>query len=266
MKNKIKKFLGGVLYLVKSKNEKLDTNIINNKSINTVVGTITKKKDKDTDWYNNLAKNSNNIYEIGCNIGQTLVYALTNDNIKKVALVDANPQALFIANKNLIFNNWIHKTTSFLGFVSDKSNHQIDFYTIGHGAAGSMYKSHAETAASINSFYSVNTITLDELSTLINWIPDFIKIDVEGAERFVLSGGKELLKNNEIKLLVEMHSNDELSMLQNGNYIIELCDEIHYSVWYLDTKEIITSGDAIAHRGRCHLLLQPKNNNFPKYL
>ena len=88
---------------------------------------------------------------MGCNIGQTALLALTNDNVKKVLLLHPNPEALSIANKNMIQNNFIHKTQSFLGFVSNEINNELDFYTIGYGSAGSMYSSHTETAKVIGS-------------------------------------------------------------------------------------------------------------------
>ena len=36
--------------------------------------------------------------------------------------------------------------------------------------------------------------------------PDFVKIDVEGAEREVLSGAQEMLKSRRPKLLLSLHS------------------------------------------------------------
>ncbi len=148
---KIKKLLGGILFKITNKNEVFENNILNGKTIKTTKATVSKIKEVDTDWYNRLAQNSECIYEVGCNIGQTAVYALTNDNVKKILLVDPNPEALSVANKNLIHNNLIHKSQSFLGFVSNKIGEKLDFYTIGTGAAGSMYASHAETAAAIGS-------------------------------------------------------------------------------------------------------------------
>jgi FkbM family methyltransferase len=53
---------------------------------------------------------------------------------------------------------------------------------------------------------AVQCITLDEM--VKNGIPepDFIKIDVEGSEEFVLKGAVELLKNKRPYLMIEIHS------------------------------------------------------------
>lgn len=263
---KIIKYISGIRYLIFNREEKYFEKNINGKNIVTVKGTYTDEWDADFDWYILLAKNSKSIYEIGSNIGQTALLALTNDNVDKILLVDPNPQALLVANKNILINNWIHKANFYLGFVSESKGEVINFYTIGKGAAGSMYRSHSETASLINNYYKVATVTLDYLYNHFDCAPDFIKIDVEGAEALVLSGGKELLKNNVIKVLVEMHANEELSMLENATKVLNLCKEINYSAWYLKTKEILVSPDTISKRGRCHLLLLPKDVNFPNYM
>jgi FkbM family methyltransferase len=191
---------------------------------------------------------------------------LTNDNIQQVIMIDTNPEALSLANKNVINNNYIHKTKSFLGFVSDKNDEEIDFYTVGHGSAGSMFKSHAETAAVFGMSYKVQTVTLDTLVTFFKSIPDFIKIDVEGAEYFVLNGSKETAKSNRIKILVEMHSNEVLSMKENTDKVLSWCDEVGYVAWYLTDKQKLISSDQVKHRGRCHFLLMPLADDFPSYL
>ncbi|MFN4198210.1 MAG: FkbM family methyltransferase [Flavobacterium sp.] len=181
-------------------------------------------------------------------------------------LVDPNPKALFIAHKNLIENNFIGKTSTFVSFVSNANDNEIDFYTIGHGAAGSIYKSHAETAASLNSLIKVKTVTLDFLSSYFDLTPDFVKIDVEGAEFQVLEGAKETVLSNKPKILVEMHSNKELTMYENTNNVLNWCQEVVYDAWYLTNKELLVTPEAVKKRGKCHLLLLPKGQLFPSYL
>ena len=42
------------------------------------------------------------------------------------------------------------------------------------------------------------------------YIPDYIKIDVDGIEHLILEGGKETLKNKKIKsILIEINENFE---------------------------------------------------------
>ncbi|MDN3655858.1 FkbM family methyltransferase [Ferruginibacter paludis] len=53
---------------------------------------------------------------------------------------------------------------------------------------------------------SVECVTLDELMKRGIPEPDFIKIDVEGAEEFVLKGAVELLQRKRPYLMIEVHS------------------------------------------------------------
>jgi FkbM family methyltransferase len=263
---KIRKLLSNIKHHLFHKKEQWDIVEVNGKSIKCLKNSYRKTKDSDDDWFNNLSKNSTIIFDIGCNIGYTALLGLTNENVKKILLVDPNPQALIIAHKNLIQNNLIGKTSTFVSFVSDANDNEIDFYTIGHGAAGSIYKSHAETAASLNSFIKVKTVTLDFLSTYFNLAPDFVKIDVEGAEFQVLVGAKETVLKNKPKILVEMHSNKELTMFENTNNVLKWCHEVEYDTWYLTNKELLTTPETVKKRGKCHFLLLPKGQLFPNYL
>ena len=263
---KIKKLLSNIKHRLFHKKEEWDFVEVNGKTIKCIKNSFRKTKDTDDDWFNSLAKNATVIFDIGCNIGYTALLGLTNENVKKMLLVDPNPEALFIAHKNLIANNLIGKTSTFVSFVSDLNDKEVDFYTIGHGAAGSIYKSHAETAASLNSFIKVKTVTLDFLSSYFELIPDFIKIDVEGAEFQVLEGAKETVLKSKCKILVEMHSNQDLTMFENANNLLKWCKEVEYNAWYLTNKEILVTPEIIKKRGRCHVLLLPKNNFFPSYL
>src|SRR5690554_2963533 len=56
-----------------------------------------------------------------------------------------------------------------------------------------------------NQQIKVPSLTIDEFISQENIIPNFIKIDVEGAEFKVLKGMTNALKNNSLTLLVEIH-------------------------------------------------------------
>ncbi len=63
-----------------------------------------------------------------------------------------------------------------------------------------------------------------------------------------------------------MHNVENLGMEAAGNLMIEWCNEQHYQAWYLKTGELFLSGQTIAGRGKCHLLLIPKGQAYPEYL
>lgn len=246
--------------------EKIETVHLLNRDVRTVRGTIRKISDYDDAWFFVLAQNSRVIFDIGCNSGYTALLASVSDPRKEILLVDANPLAMATAVKNLALNKLINRARMFIGFVSDKPDENITFYTVGSGAAGSMFKTHAKTAGKSNNSVLVETTTIDILMKQYNMIPDFIKIDVEGAESFVLAGSKELAFLKKSRFLVEMHNSPEMSMRENTKKILTWCAETGFCAWYMKEQTLLQREEQTAHRGKCHLLLQPEGWSYPDFL
>lgn len=222
--------------------------------------------DYDDAWTFGLGLNSEIIFDIGSNIGQASLLMLYSEDVKEIFLVDPNPSALSAAAENLILNNLSHKARFIPAFASDKSDGLIKFFTVGSGAAGSMYDKHAKTAARMSSHSEVPTTTIDTLAAMYNLTPDLVKIDVEGAEYLVLKGSAQTAKKGLTKFMVEMHSNPDLPMLENAENVMKWCSEMNYTCWYLKEGAELKSSATIAGRGRCHLLLLPKGEPYPSYL
>jgi len=237
------------------------------KQYTVIPGTIRRKPDYDDAWLFALSRKAQNILDIGCNIGQATMNMLhENNNLEEIILVDPNPNALMQAAYNLFLNHEMVKARFLCSFVADKQDKKIKFYTIGKGAAGSMYPGHAKSAAKRDSHYLVPTTTIDAISKKFDFIPDLIKIDTEGAEASVLMGAKETARQQRAKIFVEMHSQPELPMNKNAELIIDWCQKYNYKAWYLKDKNLLQSPGQIANRGRCHLLLLPEFIPFPDYL
>ena len=262
----IKKFLTGVKYKVLRKDRKLINTSLCGVKLKTTPGTIRHKVDQDDAWFFYLAKHSNSIFDIGCNVGYTALLALIQEPEKPYVLVDPNPKALNEAHLNLVENNLGFKSFYYPGFVSNAENSSIKFYTIGSGAAGSMYASHAKSAASTNSFIEVKTVTLDYLYALYNMKPDLIKIDVEGAETLVMEGACKVAKETQCSFFIEMHTVKDLGMEQAGQIMLDWCKKMNYKAWYLKMGEELIEASTIKNRGKCHLLLMPSDKPYPEYL
>ena len=231
----------------------------------TIKGTLRKKPDYDDAWLYALSQEASLIFDIGCNIGQSSLLMMHNNDVQEMLLVDPNPIALSQAAQNLILNGLSSNVHFVCAFASNKSDENIEFFTVGSGAAGSVYSSHAKTANKMHSSYFVPTITVDSLVQTYNIIPDLVKIDVEGAESLVLFGSQTLAKRKKTRFFVEVHSSP-ISTYDNAIKIIKWCHHNNYQGWYLKDKILLTHPDQISHRGRCHLLLLPNNMPFPEYL
>ncbi|OUS02018.1 hypothetical protein A9Q86_05040 [Flavobacteriales bacterium 33_180_T64] len=263
---RVKKELKRLHYFLKPKAEKYKTGKLCGVSLNLLPGTLRPKEDQDDAWWFYLTKHHNVVLDLGANIGYTALLALIQDPKRQMILVDPNPEALQKAAMNIIQNGLGCRVQYLTAFVADKLDDTVKFYTVGAGAAGSMYASHAETAASVNSFMDVNTVTLDYIYSFYGIKPDLVKIDVEGAETLVMKAAKQLAAETKCTFFIEMHDVENLGIEAAGNLMIEWCKENDYHAWYLKTAETLTSGKTIADRGKCHLLLLPIETTYPEYL
>lgn len=263
MIRKFKKILG--YYLKKEKNSFSDFTISNVK-LRGVKGTFRKKVDQDDAWFFALAKNSEHVFDLGSNIGYMALIATIQKNNKSILLVDPNPEALAKAAQNMIINGFGLKSKFISAFIGDRDGEKVRFYTVGSGEAGSMYASYAETANLVNSFYEVEKLSIDTIISQLNYVPDLIKIDIEGAEYLALQGAINAASKQKIKFFVEMHSTIEQPMIKNTTLILDWCRDNKYSPYYLKEGKLLNDAQTTAHRGKYHLLLLPKNEEYPEYL
>jgi FkbM family methyltransferase len=263
---KIKKLLSGIFYSFKKEGDQLVNSTLCGIPLKTFPGTVRKKTDQDDAWFFHLAKNHKIIFDVGANVGYTALLAMIQQPDREYLLVDPNPLALQKAQGNLLNNNMGFKANYYAAFVSNKNNETVKFYTIGAGAAGSMHASHAESAAAVNSFKNVSTVTLDFLYSYYKLKPDFVKIDVEGAETLVMEGASKLATETQCTFFIEMHDVADLRMENAASIMIDWAKNNDYKVWYLKTGEEIVNGEIVKERGKCHLLLLPKDKPYPEYL
>jgi len=239
---------------------------IANISLKGIKGIDRKNVDMDDAWLFQLTKNAEVFYDLGCNIGYISLVAAIQKNNKMIVAVDPNPEALAKTAQNLIINGYGHKSKFISAFIGDVDGEEVKFYTVGTGEAGSMYANHAQTAAAVNSFYYVKKITIDTIIKQTGIIPNLIKIDVEGAENLALKGAVEIAKKQIAKFIIEMHALPELSMFDSGNFVINWCKKNNYVPYYLNDAVVLENATTIASRGKCHLLLLPKEEKYPEYL
>tara|TARA_B110000444_G_scaffold38409_1_gene34043 strand:- start:1180 stop:2019 length:840 start_codon:yes stop_codon:yes gene_type:complete len=215
--------------------------------------------DYDTGWSIELSKKANIIFDVGCNIGINSILFNHFSSAKRIYLFEPNPDALSVAVENSILNGFSEKVRIFNYCISNQNNQIMKFYSVLEGAAGSLYKDFSKTAGDLKSSYDVKTKTIDKICEDENIIPDFVKIDVEGHEFQVLEGASKTALNGKTQFLVEMHSSNLLSMEENSNKVIKWTIAMNYKTLYLAKMLFINNSELIKHRGRCHLLLVPKD-------
>jgi len=264
--DKLKKRISGIVNRILGTKTRVERIKWQGLDLKVLPGTIRREVDYDDAWYEALSAYANRIIDVGANVGYTAFLAFSTGGDKEIMLVDPNPEALGAAAENMFRNGFSDRTLFVCAFLSDEKGKKQAFYTIGTGAAGSMFADHSETARLSNSFYEVSTDTVDNVCDLREFRPDLIKVDVEGAESLVLNGAIETVKKNSPSIFIEMHSSKELSMYDNAKRILKWADHVGYRCWYLKEHEQLVSPQKIAHRGKCHLLLLPKSNVYPAKL
>ncbi|MEZ4374574.1 MAG: FkbM family methyltransferase [Polyangiaceae bacterium] len=200
--------------------------------------------------------------DVGSNVGQTAVVVLALTGVETIGLIDASPDALARAATSLTHSQLIQRARFFYGFASAEDAQEVAFFNDGFGAAGSKYSQHSSSSLVE---HRVPSARVDTICDQLGMSPDFIKIDVEGAEAEVLQGIERVAEGGP-RILVEMHSNPELTMERNVELILEQCARLNYAAWYLAKGERLTGPAPVAHRGRCHLLLQPASEPYPEWL
>ena len=226
-------------------------------------GAFSRKHEKDDAWLYALAKHNKHILDIGCNIGQSsLLFLIGTDN--QLLAIDPNPDALSRCAENLIHNDLVQNARFVCAFCGEQ-NGEIEFYSSLVDAAGSMHKGFAKTSSAIGKSRIVKTKTVDSIVDDLNFKPDLIKIDVEGAEQYVLKGMKKVLINNPM-IFVEMHSGPEMTIVQNTEAVLDWCKNHNYDAYYLKTHQLLTDSETIKNRGRYHLLLLKHGKEYPEYL
>ena len=232
-------------------------------------GQWNEKTDYDDAWFLACATRARSIVDVGANVGyKSLLAQLAPREVEldEIVLIDANPLALAAAAEGLILNSMSDRARFISAFAGASEGKKLEFWTVGTGAAGSVYASAARTAARRGRSIEVIETTLDRLVGRRTQAPDLVKIDVEGAECDVLCGAAELARTNATRFLVEMHAPEDRPMHQNATNVLGWCHDVGYRAWYLADHVELMSPERIEHRGRCHLLLQPVSWDYPEWL
>ena len=115
--------------------------------------------------------------------------------------------------------------------ISDISG-EAEFKFMSEDTMGKLTKSAFEKDVSSENVCKVVSKSLDDFISCGYPEPDFIKIDVEGAEEFVLKGGIELLNRKKPILLIEIHSSEI------GMRCYKILSDIYSSITVFETNKI----------------------------
>ena len=172
------------------------------------------------------------VYDIGANVGYySLMAAVVSGSKGHVYAFEPLPRNVDYLRKHVTLNKMTDRITVFDVAVSDKTGEAA----FDLGASTSM--GHLAETGEIK----VKQVRLDDMvaSGEIK-APDYMKVDVEGAEYDVLNGARALLAQYKPVIFLDTHNREA------HNATVKLLNELDYEIYCLDGKPLPESKELIA--------------------
>ena len=214
---------------VKLKSGKYLTFFTPNYLIDLLVRDFYKKEPETILWIDNFKKDKKIIFwDIGSNIGLYSIYAAANIENIEVISFEPSTSNLRILSRNISINNLESKIKIFQVPLGINKNNFLEFNE------GKFIEGESNNSIDKNidfegkkmkpdNKYQIFSTNIDHIidSQILN-VPDYIKIDVDGVEHFILRGGIELFKNPKIlEIQIEINEN----YFDQYNNVLKIMDE-----------------------------------------
>ncbi len=148
----------------------------------------------------NNVKEGDTFFDLGAHFGYfTLLAHKLVGSSGKIISFEPSPVPLNYLRKNIKLNK-IENVTIVPMLVFDKKG-ELNFYFSGFGGTKSSLKKCSE----LPFVKKIRGINLDDYCMEENMEPNFVKIDIEGAELLAIKGFQKILRQKEIKILLELH-------------------------------------------------------------
>lgn len=172
--------------------------------------TLLSKEPETIEWINTFDKDSV-FWDVGANMGIYSLYAALRPNIKVLAF---EPFAFnyYVLNKNIIINNMRNNIYALCIAFSDKTD--LSYFNISDTNIGSALhyigKGISDSEKTSQAIFTQGMISLsidDFIDKFKPPFPNYIKIDVDGAEDRIIQGAGNTLSDKRLKsVLVELDS------------------------------------------------------------
>jgi len=193
-----------------------------------------------------LANHSNpQIIDIGANIGLISTSLLSAKNGATIFAFEPGPHQHKLLKKTIAENKLEQKILlSDLALSNKKGEEKFRIHSTGDASGDGFVDT--ERAG------PTKTITV-QTDTLDNWwiaankpAIDFIKMDTEGSEYYILQGAQQFLKTLKPKMLIEINSQNIKNYPFTLEDLLKLIDQLGYDVYSLE-KEKIDAGNREIH-------------------
>ena len=178
------------------------------------------------------------VLDIGGHLGYFTCLSSKLASDGKVHVFEVDPNCLTLIEENLKLNNIINVNIN--NFAVSDHNGFERIPLLQNPNPGLKINSKA------NKYLDIKAIQIDDYILEHKIFPDFIKIDVEGAELKVIKGMKNVLKQKKLKLLIEIHV-DNLRDYFNSDYkeILKIIEDEGFIMTNIeahrDSKSVFTN-------------------------
>jgi FkbM family methyltransferase len=205
-------------------------------------------KAKDRDRLYSLVKKGDVIFDVGTNIGETLLnFARLTGNEGHVYGFEPDDENYRNVQKNISLNNFSN-THVFKQAVSDKKETVKLFVVEPHNRGMNRILEPGEEHG--EQFIVLETTMLDSI-VQENDIKrlDLMKIDIEGYEMHALRGAVDTLKRYKPALFIEVGYTRLLSHKTSPNELIIFLENLGYTIYHSGTDERITPSYDFSYLG-----------------
>lgn len=209
--------------------------------------------DRDYGIILQLAKGKKCVLDVGANHGLISMLIARQNPDATIYAMEASEDAVNIINHNVALNGFSDRIKTINTLIADRSGYVISFYWEGSSGGASITKGRLGHTIEIEK----STLSLDDYVRFRNIRPDYIKMDIEGAEHLAIRGMTHILKHFRPEVFLELHEFGEMSLVQNAQSIIDVLAPLNYGMVYLRTGNLIDDVKVLSDRGRCHVLLMP---------
>ena len=216
-------------------------------------------------WITNVFRQSiqpgMQVLDIGANIGWYSVLAadLIGPN-GRLTSFEANPAMAEIAYRNLMVNGFATRASVEQKAVYSESK-QLEFQIYEHHMGSSSLFASKDSAASFHDTLmslQVQAVSLDEFLPAGSQI-DFIKIDAEGAEPYILKGAARLLsENRHVQIMMEFAPSIITVSYGSIEHFLDQIAALGFSVWRIahDSTLIKSSLEDLSNVAHCDVILK----------
>ncbi len=175
------------------------------------------------------------VFDIGANIGDSVLQIAKKLNgTGSIYAFEPSPDVFQRLNRNVSLNNFNNIETFNLGMADVES--QLSFVVEDKNHSGGAFIS-----KDANNAIKVAVTTIDKFVAEHNLSKlDFLKIDTEGFEVFVLKGGVNTFRNFKPKMFIEVSDSLLKRAGSSAKELIQILNELNYHSVRVDTQENIT--------------------------